>query len=233
MAPIASCRHGAAAVAAGLDRGADFFVSYTASDRAWAEWIAWELEDAGYRALIQAWDFRPGSDFVAAMREATTEADRTLAVLSPHYMHSDFALSEWGGGVRGGPPGPARKTLGGTGGRIDAEGLDRSRVWIDLVGLDEEQARQRLRAGPGPSPTGTHHSPSPDGNQRRPFPLSLPPVWNLPQHPNPNFTGRGELLRALEATPAGARTVLSQAITSLGGVGKTQLAAGSTSRCSS
>jgi hypothetical protein len=36
----------------------DFFISYTSADRAWVEWIAWELEAAGYRTLIQAWDFR-------------------------------------------------------------------------------------------------------------------------------------------------------------------------------
>ncbi|WP_416219215.1 toll/interleukin-1 receptor domain-containing protein [Frankia sp. Cas4] len=35
----------------------DFFISYTESDRAWAEWVAWQLEVAGYRVLVQAWDF--------------------------------------------------------------------------------------------------------------------------------------------------------------------------------
>ena len=34
----------------------DFFVSYTQADRAWAEWIAWILEEDHYRVLIQAWD---------------------------------------------------------------------------------------------------------------------------------------------------------------------------------
>jgi hypothetical protein len=40
----------------------DFFVSYTQADKAWAEWIAWELEEHGERVLIQAWDFVPGSN---------------------------------------------------------------------------------------------------------------------------------------------------------------------------
>ena len=61
------------------DRVLDFFVSYTASDRTWAEWIAWELEEAGHSVVIQAWDFRPGSDFVADMREAAAGAEQTLA----------------------------------------------------------------------------------------------------------------------------------------------------------
>ncbi|MCK9928953.1 toll/interleukin-1 receptor domain-containing protein [Frankia sp. Mgl5] len=38
----------------------DFFIFYTAADRRWAEWVAWQLEDAGPRVLIQAWDFVPG-----------------------------------------------------------------------------------------------------------------------------------------------------------------------------
>jgi TIR domain len=27
----------------------DYFISYAAADRAWAEWIAWQLEPAGCR----------------------------------------------------------------------------------------------------------------------------------------------------------------------------------------
>jgi phage replication-related protein YjqB (UPF0714/DUF867 family) len=37
----------------------DFFISYTGADRAWAEWIAVQLEAAGYSTVLQAWDFRP------------------------------------------------------------------------------------------------------------------------------------------------------------------------------
>ncbi|MBI3741186.1 MAG: toll/interleukin-1 receptor domain-containing protein [Chloroflexi bacterium] len=36
----------------------NFFISYTSADRAWAEWIAFELERANYSVTIQAWDFR-------------------------------------------------------------------------------------------------------------------------------------------------------------------------------
>jgi hypothetical protein len=37
----------------------DFFISYTQIDRAWAEWLAWELEAAGYTTVLQAWDMPP------------------------------------------------------------------------------------------------------------------------------------------------------------------------------
>ena len=42
----------------------DFFISYTAVDSSWAEWVAWTLEDAGFSTVIQAWDFRAGRNFV-------------------------------------------------------------------------------------------------------------------------------------------------------------------------
>jgi hypothetical protein len=37
------------------DGATDFFISYTHNDQRWAEWIAWYLEEAGYRTLLQAW----------------------------------------------------------------------------------------------------------------------------------------------------------------------------------
>jgi TIR domain len=45
----------------------DFFISYTQADRAWAEWLAWELEAAGYTTMHQAWDMPPGVAFVHVM----------------------------------------------------------------------------------------------------------------------------------------------------------------------
>jgi tetratricopeptide (TPR) repeat protein len=55
----------------------------------------------------------------------------------------------------------------------------------------------------------------------------LPPIWNVPHHRNPNFTGRGQLLadlrQALTAEKAATLTQ-TQAVHGLGGVGKTQLA---------
>jgi hypothetical protein len=47
----------------------DFFISYNKADRSWAEWIAWQLEEAKYSVVVQAWDFRPGSNFVLEMQK--------------------------------------------------------------------------------------------------------------------------------------------------------------------
>jgi hypothetical protein len=35
---------------------------------------AWELEEVGYTTLIQAWDFRPGMNFVAEMHKGAAES---------------------------------------------------------------------------------------------------------------------------------------------------------------
>src|SRR6266568_366813 len=75
-------------------RVADFFISYTGVDRGWAEWIAWELEEVGYTTVLQAWDFRPGSNFVLDMLRAA-EAQRTIAVLSPDYLTGLYTQAEW------------------------------------------------------------------------------------------------------------------------------------------
>ena len=54
----------------------DFFISYNRTDRAWAEWIAWQLEEAGYTVIVQAWDFRPSTNFKAEMHRALQAATR-------------------------------------------------------------------------------------------------------------------------------------------------------------
>jgi hypothetical protein len=76
-------------------QGRDFFISYTGVNRSWAEWIAVQLEQAGYTTVLQAWDFRPGSDFLHEMQQATSTAGRTIAVLSPAYFGSKFSEAEW------------------------------------------------------------------------------------------------------------------------------------------
>jgi TIR domain len=58
------------------------FISYNRADRDLAEWIAGAIEPAGYEPIIQAWDFRPGQNFVLRMQQAMTESAITIALLS-------------------------------------------------------------------------------------------------------------------------------------------------------
>ena len=68
----------------------NFFISYNQADRQWAEWVAWQLEEADYSTILQAWDFRPGSNFILEMQRAASESERTIAILSKDYLDSLF-----------------------------------------------------------------------------------------------------------------------------------------------
>ena len=75
--------------------GRDFFISYAGDNRVWAEWIAVQLEGAGYTTVYQAADFRPGRDFMHQMQRALSTAGRGIAVLSPAYLASPYCALEW------------------------------------------------------------------------------------------------------------------------------------------
>ena len=107
-----------------------FFVSYTSADRQWAEWIAWQLEVAGYSTIIQAWDFLPGSNWVLNMKEATRTSERTVAVLSPDYLNSEFAQTEWAAAFAQDPSGKERKLLPVRVRQVDVRGSSLSSLQI-------------------------------------------------------------------------------------------------------
>jgi TIR domain len=207
--------------------GRNFFISYTAVNRSWAEWIAVQLEQAGYSTVLQAWDFRPGSDFLHQMQQATSSAGRTIAVLSPAYFGSTFGEAEWrvafgkdrpGAGPAGAGAGAAVCAAGAAGqpglhrpGRHRRGGGETAIAdWGRSVGRPPDlgpvpRRRQESKAVPGQGPE----------------------VSNLPAR-NRNFSGRGGLLEPLRARLQAELVVVvvvpTGAVHGLGGVGKTELA---------
>lgn len=212
----------------------NFFISYTKVDREWAEWIGWQLEETGYSVVIQAWDFRPGGNFVLDMQRVMSEAERTIAVLSPEYLSSGFAAAEWAAAFAQDPTGERGILLPVRVRDCVLSGLFPQIVYIDLVGKSGSQAKEilldgvkRERAKPALPPVfPTSFSTHPKAVTRQPqFPGALPPIWSIPHQRNPNFIGRSELLDDLRnALTTGRKAVLTQAIVGLGGIGKTQLA---------
>ncbi|MET0399894.1 MAG: FxSxx-COOH system tetratricopeptide repeat protein [Longimicrobiaceae bacterium] len=211
----------------------DFFISYNKADSAWAEWIAWVLEEAGHSVVIQAWDFRPGSNFVLEMNEGLKEADRVVAVLSPDYIASRFTAPEWAAAFARDSTGEDRKLVSVRVREADLFGLLGQVVHIDFVGVHDEAATRELllqgvqkgRAKPTQKPVfpGTPQRTIKE-QPRFPGSGSLPPVWNVPHNRNRNFTGRVELLATLRSQlQAGHHSALT-ALHGLGGIGKTQVA---------
>jgi hypothetical protein len=130
-----------------MSQAADFFVSYTSADRAWAEWIAWELEAAGYTTVLQAWHMPPGSSFAHAMDQALQHSRHTLLVLSPAYLRSAMTQAEWRAGFVADPSGLQRRLLPVRVEACQPIGLLADRVYIDLVNLDDAAARLTLLEG--------------------------------------------------------------------------------------
>ncbi|WP_322754472.1 toll/interleukin-1 receptor domain-containing protein [Frankia sp. Cas3] len=129
--------------------GLDFLIFYTAVDQKWAEWVAWQLEDAGYRVLIQAWDFVPGSNWPARMQQGIADAQRTIALLSNAYLRSAYGQAEWQAAQAADPRGFARKLL-----PIRLEGCRRH-------GRDDAHTHTTGQADPDPADPARHPHPQP------------------------------------------------------------------------
>lgn len=128
----------------------DFFVSYTQVDRQWAEWISDVLEANGYRVIFQAWDFRPGSNFVLEMQSALERAERVIAVLSPAYLAASFPQPEWAAALATDPEGVGRRLVPVMVENCQPAGLLAAVVQIRLIGLDAEAAARELLNGVEP-----------------------------------------------------------------------------------
>jgi hypothetical protein len=123
----------------------DFFISYHSADQPYAEWIAWELEDAGYTTFVQAWDIRPGQNFVHQMQQGASSCPRTIAVLTPAYFESGFTRAEWYNAFAKDPTGEAGLLLPVRVAECDVEGLLGQIIYIDLVGLEKTRASASWR----------------------------------------------------------------------------------------
>ena len=89
----------------------DFFISYNKADRAWAEWIAWVLEEADYSVVIAEWDFRPGENFVLKMHSVANETKQTIAIISDAYLNAEYTQPEWAAAFARDPQGNARNLI--------------------------------------------------------------------------------------------------------------------------
>src|SRR3954465_8242059 len=126
-------------------RGTDFFISHDGRDTGWAEWLGWQLQEAGHTVELDVWDWAPGEDFVARMGAALQRADRLLAVCTEAYFSSAFAGAE----LRAAFVGQAKAE-----GRIvpvliepvTLPPLYAPLIHLDLTGLDEAAAAASLRA---------------------------------------------------------------------------------------
>jgi hypothetical protein len=192
----------------------DFFISYTQADRAWAEWVAWMLEEDRHRVLIQAWDFVPGSNWIHGMQRGMRDSTRTIAVMSDAYLKSVYSGAEWQAAWASDPDGTRRKLLvvrvepcvrpGVLAGvvSVDLFGLPPASAKAELRRMVEEAAKGRAKPPVPPSFPGPHRAvpvePSFPG-----YRVGVTPAE--PPHPvGEGRTRRWVVLAGLVATAAGA-----------------------------
>ncbi|KUN01666.1 hypothetical protein AQI95_30345 [Streptomyces yokosukanensis] len=163
----------------------DFFISYSPADERWASWIAWTLEEAGYRTVLQAWDFVPGTNFVDFMDRGVSESAAVIAVLSHNYERSRYGRMEWQAALRADPDAPERRLLTVRVEDIPVEGLLATITYVDLVPVADPAAARELllarvrqaldgRARPSARP----HYPGAGGH-------SVPPAPSVPSPGRP------------------------------------------------
>ncbi len=125
-----------------------YFISYTSKDQPWAEWIAWQIESLGHEAVIQAWDFLAGSNFVLKMHDACINSDATIIVISKAFLQKEFPAAEWSEAFSKDPEGNTRKLIPVRVENVDLPGLLSTIVYVDLHGTrNENQAAVKLNQG--------------------------------------------------------------------------------------
>ncbi|HWM92103.1 MAG TPA: toll/interleukin-1 receptor domain-containing protein [Thermoanaerobaculia bacterium] len=207
----------------------DFFVSFNSADKAWADWIAWMLEEAGYQVVYQPWDFRPGGNFVLEMQKAAGETRKTVVVLTDNYLKADYTQPEWAAAFAQDPRGEDRKLIPLRVAPCSPTGLLKPLIYADLVGLPADVAKAAVltavsddRPKPAqqpvfPGPTASSTSPAP------PYPGPLLDTGRLPI-PGSKFVGREAEIARLDAAWENP-TIHVLTLVAFGGVGKSALVA--------
>src|SRR5687767_15626858 len=175
-------------------------MSHAGRDTGWAEWLAWQLQEAGYTVELDVWDWAPGQDFVARMSAALERADRLLAVCTEAYFASAFGGAELRAAFAGSAAAEGR-IVPVLVEPVTLPPLYAPLIRLDLTGLDEAAAAARLRARlAGVRPAGPPPFPRPGSalvSADKPgFAGRRPKVGKVPPR-NPRFTGRDGMLTEL------------------------------------
>ncbi len=125
----------------------DFFVSYTGTDLHYATWVAEVLESNNYTVTIQAWDFRPGDNFVSKINEALLGCEKLIVILSNNYLKSKWCEAEWTSKLTEQMNLKERRIIPIRIEPVNLKGLLSPIIFIDIVDKSENEAKKEIING--------------------------------------------------------------------------------------
>ena len=218
-------------VMSGSHQPIEIFCSYAHADEHWRQQLDIHLSLMQRQGLVSIWHDRriiPSQDWAQAIDSHLTSAWVILLLISPDFLASDYCYGiEMQRALERHQAGQARVIpillrpvdwKGAPFARLQALPTNAKAItsWSnqDEAFADVAAGIRRAIEDPARLTARSSHA-------------TFPPVWNVPYAHNPFFTGREELLSRLEKQlQTGQPSTLSQpqAISGLGGIGKTQIA---------
>ena len=193
----------------------DFFISRSGEHSDTAQEVARVLRSAGYTVEYQDEDIPVGANFINVMHSLLKRCRHMIALISPSYEESDFCRAEWTN-FYARPNQPDRRLIPIRVADVEPDGLFRSIVYADLVGVSSPAERERIIISAA------------EGRAKGSTPRNHV-FANVPER-NHLFTGRANLIENIrelfgDETAKVATNGNICALTGLGGVGKSSLAA--------
>ena len=184
---------------------ADIFVSYTDSDREWAFWVGYELDQLGHTAHIHEWEIPGGGDIMAWMEERHDEADRVLCIVSNAYLKKPYSSLERRAAQWAATTSRPNFLLPVFVEPCETQTLFATLKRCDLYGLSEEDARARLTSFLEPAGKPSRRTAFPGGVKVRSashrFPGKGAVLSDFPIGASLHSTGRNSAPAAFESVP--------------------------------
>ena len=197
----------------------DVFLSHSSADKPAVEGIAKRLRDHGLKVFLDKWHLIPGDPWQEALEEALAASETCAVFLGPS------GISPWQNKEMRVALERAAKDRSARVIPVLLPGASRPEepelppflsllTWVDFrAGVEDGEALRRLIAG--------IRGVAPESLERE---VASKP-WNVPHQRNQYFTGREDVIEQLyEALHADGAAAIGQAISGLGGIGKTQTA---------
>jgi tetratricopeptide (TPR) repeat protein len=207
----------------------DIFISYSHKDEQWVSNILLPaLEQRGLKVCIDYRDFIPGRPAIINMQDASEASRHTLLVLTPRWMESEWTLYESIHSRTDDPSGLQRRTIPILLEKCTPPKFISMLTWVDFTNRQREKEAWNSLFNSLQETAPVNEESSLDTSIDGSLTIgSLPPGSYLPFTRNALFTGRQAELQSLADKLLGSEftnTVISQALTGMGGIGKTQLA---------